>query len=97
MLLIGDYTQKKTQTVVILFLAARNFKKKRVCHQTLSLCVCVCVCVCVCSLSLSASIPSAIIVLIPAHSVVDEDGKTGQKLLTKYYSLVVSGLLSILT
>ena len=42
-------------------------------------------CVCVCSLSLSASIPSAIIVLIPAHSVVDEDGKTGQKLLTKYY------------
>ena len=79
MLLIGDYTQKKTQTVVILFLAARNFKKKRVCHQTLSLCVCVCVCVC--SLSLSASIPSAI-VLIPAHSVVDEDGKTGQKLLT---------------
>ena len=74
MLLIGDYTQKKTQTMVILFLAARNFKKKRVCHQTLELCVCVCVC----SLSLSASIPSAI-VLIPAHSVVDEDGKTGQK------------------
>ena len=35
-------------------------------------------CVCVFSLSLSASIPSAI-VLIPAHSVVDEDGKTGQK------------------
>ena len=31
-----------------------------------------------CSLSLSASIPSAV-VLIPAHSVVDEDGKTGQK------------------
>ena len=62
------------------FLGCKKFQKtKSVCHQTLSLCVCVCVCVC--SLSLSASIPSAI-VLIPAHSVVDEDGKTGQKLLT---------------
>ena len=65
MLLIGDYTQKKTQTVVILFLAARNFKKQKVFVTKLSLSVCVCVYVCV-SLSLSASIPSAI-VLIPAQ------------------------------
>ena len=45
MLLIGDYTQKKTQTVVILFLAARNFKKQKVFVTKLSLSVCVCVCV----------------------------------------------------
>ena len=92
MLLIGDYTQKKTQTVVILFLAARNFKKQKVFVTKLSLSVCVCVCVCVCSLSLSASIPSAI-VLIPAHSVVDEDGKTGQKcrlLLARRQRIIIS-------
>ena len=78
--------------MAILFLAARNFKKKNVFVTKLSLCVYVCVC-----LSLSASIPSAI-VLIPAHSVVDEDGKTGQKLLTKYYySSSADYLLSILT
>ena len=91
MLLIGDYTQKKTQTVVILFLAARNFKKQKVFVTKLSLSVCVCVYVCV-SLSLSASIPSAI-VLIPAHSVVDEDGKTGQKcrlLLARRQRIIIS-------
>ena len=68
-------THKKNTNCGDSFLGCKKFqKKKRVCHQTLSLCVCVCVY----SLSLSASIPSAI-VLIPAHSVVDEDGKTGQK------------------